>query len=84
VDGSPHCWGTAVNIYRVGDDWLDDERTVIRYARLAERILPGVRTLPWGHGIGETDDHLHLDLGYTVMIPPEAPGEEALLEEDTD
>jgi hypothetical protein len=81
--GSTHCWGTAVNLYRVGDDWMDDERTLTRYARIAERILPGVRALPWGHGIGETDDHLHLDLGYTVMIPPDGPGEEALVEEET-
>ena len=36
-----------------------------------------MRALPWGHGIGETDDHLHLDLGYTVMVPLDAAGEEA-------
>jgi hypothetical protein len=75
-EASPHCWGTAVNLYRIGDDWLDDEKAISRYARVAERTLPGVRTLPWGHDIGETDDHLHLDLGYTVMVPPDAPGEE--------
>jgi hypothetical protein len=74
-EGSPHCWGTAANIYRIGDDWLDEERTIVRYAKLAERILPGVRVLPWGHAIGESDDHLHLDLGYTVMVPADAPGE---------
>lgn len=78
---SPHCWGTAANLYRIGDDWLDDERTVSRYGMLAERILPGIRALPWGHGIGETDDHLHLDLGYTVMVPPDAAGEEAAVED---
>lgn len=76
-NASPHCWGTAANIYRIGDDWLDDERTVSRYGKLAERILPGIRALPWGHGVGETDDHLHLDLGYTVMVPPDAAGEDA-------
>lgn len=74
--GSPHCWGTAVNLYRIGDDWLEDERTITRYRGVAERILPGARALPWGHDIGETDDHLHLDLGYSVVVPRDAPGED--------
>jgi hypothetical protein len=26
--------------------------------------------------VGETDDQLHLDLGYTVVVPSDAPGEE--------
>lgn len=73
---SPHLWGTAANIYRIGDDWLDDEKTITRYGRIAEKVLPGIRALPWGHGVGETDDQLHLDLGYTVVVPSDAPGEE--------
>ena len=73
---SVHCWGTAVNIYRIGDDWLDNERAITRYGQMAERILPGIRALRWGHGIGETDDHLHLDFGYTLVVPPDTPGEE--------
>jgi hypothetical protein len=73
---SPHLWGTAANIYRIGDDWLDDDRTITRYGKIAEKVLPGIRALPWGHGVGETDDQLHLDLGYTVVVPSDAPGEE--------
>ena len=73
---SPHLWGTAANIYRIGDDWLDDEKNITRYGRIAQRVLPGIRALPWGHGVGETDDQLHLDLGYTVVVPSDAPGEE--------
>jgi hypothetical protein len=73
---SPHLWGTAVNIYRIGDDWLDDERGIRRYGETAQKVLPGIRALPWGHGVEETDDQLHLDLGYTVVVPSEAPGEE--------
>jgi hypothetical protein len=68
--------GTAANIYRIGDDWLDDDRTITRYGKIAEKVLPGIRALPWGHGVGETDDQLHLDLGYTVVVPSDAPGEE--------
>lgn len=66
---SPHCWGTAANIYRVGDDWLDDEKTITKYSRLARRLSPAFWARPFGHGVGETDDHLHLDLGYTVVAP---------------
>jgi hypothetical protein len=39
--------------------------------------------------VGEADDHLHLDLGYTETVPHDAPGEDAddddpLPEEDRD
>ena len=78
---SPHCWGTAANIYRVGDDWLDDERTIRKYTRTAERLMPGVYVRPWGHGVGEADDHLHLDLGWTVVVPYGTAGED---EEEAD
>jgi hypothetical protein len=78
---SPHCWGTAANLYRVGDDWLDDERTIARYARVARRLNPGVYVRPWGSGVGEADDHLHLDLGWTVMVPHGVAGERARRED---
>ena len=29
---SPHCWGTAANIYRIGDTYLDSPETIERYA----------------------------------------------------
>ena len=66
---TPHCWGTAVNIYRIGDDWLDDERTITRYSRLARGLSPAFWARPYGQGVGETDDHLHLDVGYAVVAP---------------
>ncbi|HEX8274578.1 MAG TPA: hypothetical protein VF615_18220 [Longimicrobiaceae bacterium] len=74
---STHCWGTAVNVYRIGDDWLDDEKNIGRYSRIARELIPGIWTRPWGHGVGEADDHLHLDLGYTEAVPHDAPGEAA-------
>jgi len=72
---STHCWGTAVNLYRIGDDWLDDEKTLGRYSRIVRELIPGIWVRPWGHGAGEADDHLHLDLGYTEAVPHDAPGE---------
>lgn len=66
---SPHGWGTAVDIYRVGDVWLEDEATIERYRGIAQDVLPGAWVRPYGTGPGETDDHLHLDVGYTLAVP---------------
>lgn len=66
---STHCWGTAVNLYRVGDDWLDDEKEIVRYGALARSLSPAFHAQPFGHGVGGTDDHLHLDLGYVTVDP---------------
>lgn len=73
-DASPHCWGTAANIFRVGDDRLDTQETIERYAALVREVLPAVWVRPYGHAPGFADDHLHLDLGYTVAVPREAAG----------
>jgi hypothetical protein len=67
---SRHCWGTAANIYRVGDDYLEDEDTIGRYAAIARRVMPGVWIRPYGIADGEADDHLHVDFGYTRFEPP--------------
>lgn len=72
---SPHCWGTAANIYRIGDTYLDTPETIRRYAALAHEVIPTVWTRPLGDQRMLTDDHLHVDLGYVVSEPREAPGE---------
>jgi hypothetical protein len=66
---SPHCWGTAANIYRVGDVWLDDADKIDRVAKVAARVLPAVWIRPFGHERGLADDHLHLDIGYVRLTP---------------
>ena len=37
---SPHCWGTAANIYRIGDTYLDTHETIATYAAIAREVLP--------------------------------------------
>jgi len=81
---STHCWGTAANIYRVGDDWMDDAKTIARYARTAEKLLPGLYVRPYGPGVGEADDHLHVDLGWSVTVPHGTAGERARREDGVD
>jgi hypothetical protein len=66
---STHCWGCAADIYRVGDVYLDDEKSIERYRRIAEGLGEEVHTKPYGHGPEETDDHLHIDLGYVTLTP---------------
>lgn len=63
---NPHCWGTAANIYRVGQTYLDHEESISKYARLARTLSPAVRIKPYVAG----DDHLHLDLGLVNVSPP--------------
>jgi hypothetical protein len=64
-----HCWGTAVNIYRIGDVMIDSYAVYDRFAQIARESIPGVRVRPFGSSRGEADDHLHLDLGYVVAVP---------------
>lgn len=72
---TPHSWGTAVNIYCIGDTRLDEREPLERFARIALDSMPGVYVRPFGGIPGFTDDHLHLDFGYTIAVPRGAPGD---------
>jgi hypothetical protein len=73
---TPHCWGTAANIYRIGDDLMDERERIEKYNELARKLLPGVWARPFGAGEGLAYDHVHLDLGFATVVPHDAPGEE--------
>jgi hypothetical protein len=64
-----HVWASAVNIYRIGDTWLDSQKSIERYARVADAMGQEIYVRPYGYAPGQTDDHLHLDLGYLHYIP---------------
>jgi hypothetical protein len=66
---SPHAWGTAANIYRIGDEWLDSGERIGKYLEIARRVMPGVWTRRFGDGPGYAFDHLHIDLGYLTIEP---------------
>jgi hypothetical protein len=72
---STHAWGTAINIYKIGDELLDEQEKIERYAGIATKLLPGIWSRPYGHNLGYADDHLHLDLGYVVVTPRDAASE---------
>ena len=74
---SRHCWGTAANIYRVGDTYLDSREEIEKYAAIARRVIPGVWVRPYGSADGYADDHLHLDFGYTLFEPVDEQHDDA-------
>ena len=39
IAGSPHCWGTAANIYRIGDQYLDERETIEKYCGARHRAF---------------------------------------------
>jgi hypothetical protein len=64
---SLHNWGTAADIYRVGETYLDDEKSVTRYAGIAASLGAEVFVRHYKEG----DDHLQVDLGYLTLVPRE-------------
>ena len=64
---SLHSWGTAADIYRVGDTYLNDEKSISRYAEIAGSLGGEVRVRAYRDG----DDHLQVDLGYLNLVPRE-------------
>jgi len=66
---SIHAWGTAANIYRIGDTFLSDVKSIEKYRAIAASLSPAVFVRPFGPERGETDDHLHIDLGFVSLTP---------------
>jgi len=64
---SLHSWGTAADIYRVGDTYLDHEKSIARYAGIAASLGAEVFVRSYKDG----DDHLQVDLGYLTLVPRE-------------
>lgn len=71
-NASPHMWGVAADIYRIGSTILKTKEAIEKYNEIAEDVSSEINVLPYGHVTGKNaDDHLHLDLGYITLIPRE-------------
>jgi hypothetical protein len=68
---SIHAWGTAANIYRIGDTFLTEARSIEKYGAIAASLSPAVCVRSFGSEPGETNDHLHIDLGFVTVTPRE-------------
>ncbi|HKB78679.1 MAG TPA: hypothetical protein VKH35_03085, partial [Thermoanaerobaculia bacterium] len=71
-NASPHMWGTAADIYKVGGSIVKTKELIDRFNDVAEELSDDVKVLPYGHETGTTvDDHIHIDLGYVLVVPRE-------------
>lgn len=69
---TPHMWGTAADVYRIGSTILKTKEAIEKYNDIAEDLSEDVNVLPYGHVTGaNADDHVHFDLGYLTLIPRE-------------
>src|SRR5260370_14870382 len=68
---SIHAWGTAANIYRIGDTFLSDTKAMEKYRTIAASLSLAVFVRPFGREKGQTSDQLHIDLGYVRLTPRE-------------
>src|SRR5438270_8250522 len=68
---SIHAWGTAANIYRIGDTWLSDAKSIQKFVSIAASLSPAVSVATFVPQRGQTDDHLHIDLGFVSLTPRE-------------
>jgi hypothetical protein len=69
---TPHMWGTAADVYRIGSTILKTKETIEKFNDIAEDLSEDIHVLPYGHVTGTSaDDHLHIDLGYITLIPRE-------------
>ncbi len=68
---SIHAWGTAANIYRIGDIFLNNAKLIEKFGSIAASLSPAVFVRPFGPERGQTDDHLHIDLGFVSLTPRE-------------
>ena len=66
---SIHVWGTAANIYRIGDTFLSEAKSIEKYGTVAASLSLAVFVRPFGSKHGETSDHLHIDLGFATLTP---------------
>lgn len=69
---TPHMWGTAADIYRIGSTILKTKESIEKFNEIAEDLSDDLHVLPYGHVTGAAaDDHVHVDLGYITLIPRE-------------
>jgi hypothetical protein len=72
TDATPHMWGTAADVYRIGLSILKTKEQIEKFNEIAEDLSEDIQVLPYGHDLGkQADDHIHIDLGYLTLIPRE-------------
>lgn len=71
-NATPHMWGTAADVYRIGTSILKTKEAIEKYNVIAEELSEDINVLPYGHVTGRNaDDHVHIDLGFITLVPRE-------------
>ncbi|HEY5610038.1 MAG TPA: hypothetical protein VIL97_02425 [Thermoanaerobaculia bacterium] len=83
IAATPHMWGTAADLYRIGTTNLDDRESIEKYRRVAEDLADDLWVMPYGHEVGRADDHIHVDLGYLIHVPREISEDRMELPQET-
>jgi hypothetical protein len=72
LHATPHMWGTAADLYRIGNNILKTKELIEKFNDAAEDLSADVTVLPYGPVSGKNaDDHVHFDLGYITVVPRE-------------
>lgn len=72
IAATPHMWGTAADVYRIGTNILKTNELIEKFNIVAEDLSEDITVLPYGHATGtNADDHVHIDIGYVTLIPRE-------------
>ena len=72
LNATPHMWGTAADIFRIGSTILKSQDSIEKFNAIAADVSDDINVLPYGHVTGKNaDDHVHFDLGYITLIPRE-------------
>jgi len=66
-DATPHMWGTAADIYKIGNSILRTRELIEKFNAIAEGLSDDISVSPYDTAA----DHVHLDLGYITLVPRE-------------
>ena len=65
INATPHMWGTAADIYRIGTTILKSKETIDKFNELAMELSDDVMVMPYGH---ETGQAAHIALERFVAM----------------
>src|SRR5438045_51470 len=68
LNATPHMWGTAADVYRIGSNILKAKESIERYNDLAEELSKDVMVIPYGHVEGKNvGGHVDIELAANTV-----------------
>ena len=66
IGATPHMWGTAVDLYKVGSVVLRDQNAIDTYNRVAEELSDDWWVMPFGHEIGKFANYFRIENRFAI------------------